>query len=234
MAVLWLHGLGDSGEGWEGAFASLERLVPSVVFSHPTAPTQPLTCDGGSRTTSWFDITTWKPPVKPIGLAEPDNPKGIDDTVQLVHKELDKLEKKGVPLERVVIGGFSQGGTATILAGLTCSKKIGGIVSISGWATRRATLAQEVTEANKNVPILYCYGDHDEVVDNLLAKESVKALQPIVGDSLQVVEANRAMHQPSPVEMRAALDFMARILKPCDGPRSGAQPGAANRFAEMD
>lgn len=211
-AVLWLHGLGDTGAGWKGSFSSLKRKVSSVEFHHPTAPEQPLTCDGGSRTNSWFDITTWNPPVKPIGLDEPDDPKGMDETVKFVHNTLAEIEKDGVPSERIVIGGFSQGGTACILAGLTYPKKLGGVVSISGWATRREKLAGTVSPANKELPILYCYGSYDEVVDNLLAKKSIETLQPILGDNLQVVEANRVMHQPDAIEMDAAIDFMAKTL----------------------
>merc|ERR1712203_138472 len=99
--------------------------------------------------------------------------------------------------ERIVIGGFSQGGTATILAGLMYPKKIGGVVSISGWGTYRNELASRVTEANKALPVLYCYGDDDPVTDPSLAKASIEALKPLLGDSLTVLEGSRSMHQPS-------------------------------------
>ncbi len=58
---------------------------------------------GGGRCTSWFDIVTW-----PVGLAEPEGPTGIDDTVKRVHKMLEEIEADGIPSNRILIGGFSQ------------------------------------------------------------------------------------------------------------------------------
>ena len=95
--VIWLHGLGDSGAGWEGAFGTLAK---KYTFHHPDAPVQKVTIDGGS-TTSWFDIVKW-----PLGLQEPEGPTGVDESVKSVHSMIDELEKSGVPSTSVVLGGF--------------------------------------------------------------------------------------------------------------------------------
>merc|ERR1712032_108655 len=42
-----------------------------------------------------------------------------------VHKEIEEIEKTGVPAEKIVIGGFSLGGAASIAGGLSYPKKIG-------------------------------------------------------------------------------------------------------------
>merc|ERR1719265_1993049 len=99
---------------------------------------------------SWFDIAKWVPGIKPIGLDEPDPPTGLDECVQFVHKQFDELVQSGVPAEKIVVGGFSQGGAASIIAGLTYNKKIGGIVTTSGWCTHRDALASMVPDENKN------------------------------------------------------------------------------------
>mmetsp|Transcript_45903 Transcript_45903/g.123337 ORF Transcript_45903/g.123337 Transcript_45903/m.123337 type:complete len:218 (-) Transcript_45903:49-702(-) len=211
-ALLWLHGLGDSGDGWRGAFNGLKTQVPGVKFFHPTAPEQPLSCDGGEETTSWFDIVTWRPPVKPIGLEEPDRPKGLEDSIKVVHDMFESIEKEGIPPERIVVGGFSQGGVISIMAALTYPKRLGGIVSISGWATHRDALAEMVAPANRDVPCLLANGTEDEVVDFALSKASGEALQAILGDNLSVMHTRRDMHQPDGSEMRAAMAFMARCL----------------------
>eukprot|EP00404_Azadinium_spinosum_P025506 CAMPEP_0180670942 /NCGR_PEP_ID=MMETSP1037_2-20121125/64311_1 /TAXON_ID=632150 /ORGANISM="Azadinium spinosum, Strain 3D9" /LENGTH=172 /DNA_ID=CAMNT_0022699939 /DNA_START=49 /DNA_END=566 /DNA_ORIENTATION=+ len=162
-ALVWLHGVGDTGAGWRGQFRAVEAQVPGLKCVHPDAPVQPLTADGGSRMNSWFDIVKWIPGVKPIGLDEPDPAVGLDDTVKMLHEQFEKLEKSGVPAEKIAVGGFSQGGTAAIIAGLTYPKKIGGIVSISGWCAHRETLFSKVPDGDK-APLLFCCGTDDSVI----------------------------------------------------------------------
>lgn len=195
-----------------GQFDEVSRAVPGVKFHHPTAPEQPLTCSGGDVTTSWFDIVKWQPPMKPIGLDEPDRPTGLDKTVKFIHDQIETLEKSGVPSDKIVIGGFSQGGTAAILAGLTCPKKIGGIACISGWATYRDELATKVNPANEAVPCLFCCGKQDPVIDNKLNKKSEEVLKAVLGDHLNYMETNRAEHFQTSSEMRQVQQFIAKCL----------------------
>ena len=63
-AVLWLHGLGDTGAGWQGAFGP---LAAAATFHHPTAPTAPVTINGGMQSTSWMDLKSF-----PVDLSEPE------------------------------------------------------------------------------------------------------------------------------------------------------------------
>uniref|UniRef100_A0A7S0ZXU0 Phospholipase/carboxylesterase/thioesterase domain-containing protein n=1 Tax=Noctiluca scintillans TaxID=2966 RepID=A0A7S0ZXU0_NOCSC len=210
-AILWLHGLGDTGAGWQGAFSAVSRKVANVKFHHPTAQVQPLSFEDGQKTTSWFDISTWQPP-SAIGLQEPDRPAGLDETVAFVHQTLEDMESQGIPAERIILGGFSQGGTSSLLAGLTYPKRLGGIVSISGWATHRDTLVSEVSAANRDVPLWYSYGSNDPVIDPALASKSAEVLKSFLGESITVMEVQRGMHQPDGSEMRAVIDFMTSRL----------------------
>lgn len=55
--VLWLHGLDDSGpanEHIKALFTSSE--FRNTVWSFPSAPPIPVTCNNGAITPSWFDI----------------------------------------------------------------------------------------------------------------------------------------------------------------------------------
>lgn len=48
---------------------------------------------------------------------------------QLIADEI----KQGIPSERIVLGGFSQGGAMTLLTSLTSETKFGGLVVLSAW-----------------------------------------------------------------------------------------------------
>mmetsp|Transcript_73358 Transcript_73358/g.130132 ORF Transcript_73358/g.130132 Transcript_73358/m.130132 type:complete len:205 (-) Transcript_73358:29-643(-) len=198
-AVLWLHGLGDTGAGWMGAF---DEEVPDCEFMHPTAPRQPVTCNGGARQTSWFDIEDI-----PILLSEPENPAGMEETVSKVHDMLESLEKKGIPADKIIIGGFSQGGCVSLRAGLSYPKTLGGICSISGWCSTRSDM-NWISEAGKSTPVLFCSGDGDPVVDFSLSKKSAELLAGELGDNIQAIHPRRPMHQPHPQEFDAVIKFM--------------------------
>ena len=55
--VIWLHGLGDSGDGFAPVAPQLD--LPSelgVRFIFPHAPMQAVTINGGMQMRSWYDI----------------------------------------------------------------------------------------------------------------------------------------------------------------------------------
>lgn len=70
----------------------------------------------------------------------------------LIQQEIDA----GIPADRIVVGGFSQGGAMSIYTGLMAKVKLAGIVSLSGWLLLSKTI-REVHGAgpkkNDNTPI---------------------------------------------------------------------------------
>ena len=205
-AVLWLHGLGDTGAGWKGAFGPLAKQAD---FHHPTAPEQPVTSPvhQGEVMTSWFDIQGW-----PLGLSEPEGPPGIEETVTVIHQKLDSIAESGVPHDKIVLGGFSQGGAVSILAGLTYPKRLAGIVAISGWCVYREQLAERVHEANRHTPIFLSVGIGDPIVTFPLTKASGELLQKTLGDHVIANHADRPMHPPEHGELMGAAQFIKAQL----------------------
>lgn len=203
-AVLWLHGLGDTGAGWQGAFG---KLGSAISFHHPTAPTAPVTINGGMQCTSWMDLKTF-----PVDLQEPEAGEDFGRTVASVHAMLEEIEAAGTPSEQIVLGGFSQGGATSIAAGLSFPRRLGGIVSISGWAGYREDFAARVTPAALATPVLFTCGVGDPIVDYTLTKRSGELLKEVLGDGVTVLDAERYMHQPDGEEMRAVYQFMVGRL----------------------
>lgn len=50
---IWLHGLGDTGDGWADLQTTVGRHVPAVRWIFPTAPIQPVSVNYGMSMTSW-------------------------------------------------------------------------------------------------------------------------------------------------------------------------------------
>ena len=53
-------------------------------------------------------------------------------TVSTLNAIITDEVSNGVPISRIILGGFSQGGTMSLLTGLTNERKLGGIVCLSG------------------------------------------------------------------------------------------------------
>lgn len=170
-AIIFLHGLGGSSEDWKGAAeylagkVSLRKGQCQVVC--PSAPVLPITKNGGEREPAWFDaLSQW-----PRKVDAKDDHAGIAASVATVHAEINKLVEKGVPADRIIVCGFSQGAVLAHSAVASYEKTLGGCVMLSGWVPENT----KVVDANAKTPIFWGHGTKDEIVtiDNQSAGEAV-------------------------------------------------------------
>ena len=234
-ALIWLHGVGDVGSSWEDAFRGLQS-VAGLKCHHPTAPRRPVTALNGLHT-AWFDLESW--PVGPaereqwpasandeavrlepsavVSVGNGDGHSTLAGSVASVHRLLDRIAEGGTPTERVVLGGFSQGGATAIAAGLSYGRRLAGIASISGWCPDRTH--PRAHAANASTPVFCSSGTADPVVSFQLAKQSVKALGEVLpAGALTFERVDRSVHPPKRHEMLAATEFIrGRLLANADG-----------------
>lgn len=83
----------------------------------------------GMRMPGWFDLATLDKLTDSIH----DDEKGMMASVKAVDALIQAEVDAGVPEEKIIVGGFSQGGAISILTGLTTKRKLGGIISLSTW-----------------------------------------------------------------------------------------------------
>ncbi|MGN6382131.1 MAG: alpha/beta hydrolase, partial [Dyella sp.] len=87
--------------------------------------------------------------------------------------------ERGVPSERIVLAGFSQGGAIALAAGLRHAQKLAGIVALSTYLPLGAALAAERSAANAGVPIFWGHGTMDPVVILQRGLDSRAALEAL-------------------------------------------------------
>lgn len=150
-AVIWLHGLGDTGEGWAGFMPRLEEAMPDTAFFFPTASRQKVTVNFGVEMESWFDINVLD------NSRFKMNPPGLKESIAYVHR---LIEESGVPPGRVVLAGFSQGGALALSAAMSYPGKLRGLLCLSGW------LASDVPQkaATYGTPVHFFHGAADPSV----------------------------------------------------------------------
>ena len=127
--VFVLHGLGDTGDGW--SFLGPHLGLRHVKFVYPTAPTRPITLNGGMPMPGWFDLSILDNVEKMLD-GDLDH-EGIGESVgylkELVGREVDS----GISLDRIVVMGFSQGGHVALKAALQTATPVAGCVALSTW-----------------------------------------------------------------------------------------------------
>ena len=164
--VIFVHGLGDSGHGWASAVENWRRRskLEQVKFILPHAPSIPITCNGGMRMPGWYDIVSLDG--TPESLRENEDEAGIKDSQEYFHGMIQQEIDSGIPADRIVLGGFSQGGAISIFSGLTAKVKLAGIVGLSAYLLLSSRFKEQLPnpELNKDTPIFMAHGTHDVVV----------------------------------------------------------------------
>ncbi|KAL2020997.1 hypothetical protein VTK56DRAFT_7771 [Thermocarpiscus australiensis] len=177
--VIFAHGLGDTGHGWAMAVENWRRRqrLDEVKFILPHAPAIHITCNLGMRMPGWFDIHTIDGTAE--ALRRNEDEASILRSQAYFHELIQKEIDSGIPPDRIVIGGFSQGGAMSIFSGLTAKVKLAGIVALSSWLVLSLKFSELVPkpEVNKETPVFMAHGDSDQVVNFELGKMSYDLLK---------------------------------------------------------
>jgi phospholipase/carboxylesterase len=166
--VIWLHGLGADGHDFEPIVPALQLPDEMPVrFVFPHAPEISVTAFGGQRARAWFDFN-------PAGGADlPGLGKSTLQIQDLIQNEIDN----GMPAERILLAGFSQGGVMAFHTALYYPKPLAGILALSTFLAEGDQLASGKAKANDQIPILMCHGQQDAVLPMSLGKSSLGTLQ---------------------------------------------------------
>ncbi|HEY0684371.1 MAG TPA: alpha/beta fold hydrolase [Steroidobacter sp.] len=172
-AVIWLHGLGADGFDFVPIVEEL-RLPASlpVKFVFPHATPRPVTINNGYVMRAWYDI-------KGFGPERAEDDAGIRESEGVVKKYIEQQIAQGIPADKIVIAGFSQGGAIAFQAGLRYPQRLAGLMALSTYLPLRSTVAQEASAANRDVPILMCHGAYDPVVQLQMGEASRDVLQSL-------------------------------------------------------
>ena len=173
-ALIFMHGLDDKPESWQESIDWLaSKISPNCKAVCPAAPIASISKNGGDKMTAWFDVfEAW--PFTPQSV---DDNEGLNASVQSIHAVIDGLVASGVPAERIIVGGFSQGAVVATLAVYTYSRKLAGCVNLSGWVPDRTNFAGKIVNENLNTPIFWGHGVDDNVVAFENFKEGVQVLR---------------------------------------------------------
>ena len=202
--VIWLHGLGDTGDGWSQVVPGLALpRTMRVRFVFPHAPSMPVAINNGHVMPAWYDI-------REANLSERADVPGVQRSQAQLTALMARENARGVDDSRIVLAGFSQGGAVALYTGLRHPTRIAGIVALSTYLINASALVQESSAANRDVPIFMAHGTFDPVVRLAWAQASREAL---VKGGYRVDWHEYPMEHSAVVEEVASVgQFLRRVL----------------------
>lgn len=166
--VIWLHGLGADGNDFVPVAKQLQLTAAvNIHFIFPNAPEIPVTVNNGYVMPAWYDIFE-------LSLDRKVDVDQLRASAHQVHALIDREVAQGVPSEKIIIAGFSQGGAVAYEAALSYPKPLGGLLTLSTYFATCNSVVENA--ANKNIPILIQHGTQDSVVEEVLGQRAYRQL----------------------------------------------------------
>ena len=170
-AVLWFHGLGADGNDFAPVGHELLRITKLPIrFIFPHAPERPVTLNNGYIMRAWYDIVG-------LDMSSREDRLGLDEISHKVGEMIKHQIKRGIPANKIFLGGFSQGGAVALYTGLRYSQTLGGIIGLSTYLPFKDHLLAEKHPENQNTPIFLAHGTQDQVIPPEWAILSKEALE---------------------------------------------------------
>ena len=171
-SVIWLHGLGADGYDFEPIVEQLLRpdALPNVRFILPHAPDMAVTRNNGYVMPAWYDIYGIIP-------VQQEDEAGIQTSQRYIDVLIQTEIDRGIPSDRIVLAGFSQGGAIALHTALRYPHRLAGVLALSTYLPLHSKLTAEAHVANKNTPIFMAHGVFDDVISLDMSKLSRNLLQ---------------------------------------------------------
>ena len=166
--IIWMHGLGADGHDFEPIVPELrlpEGLALRFVFPH--AEVRPVTLNGGMQMRAWFDIYS-------LDKHGPADEAGIDGSCAAIDELVAREVERGIPRERIVLAGFSQGGVIAMHTALRAAEPVRALMVLSSYLPLAARLGDYPTHTG--LPVFLAHGDFDPVLPLELGEETRERL----------------------------------------------------------
>lgn len=172
-SIIILHGLGADGRDFLPIAEQMNlSAVGPVRFLFPSAPSIPVTINGGHVMPAWYDILG-------ADLVQRQDEEGMRYSQAAIEALIAHEKNRGIPARRIVVAGFSQGCAMALMTGVRHKERLAGIAGLSGYLPLADKTASEGSVTNHDVPIFLAHGTRDGVVALNRAEASRDALQEL-------------------------------------------------------
>ena len=155
----------------------------------------------------WYDIVDL-----PIDLNRPRNEdrSGFLDSSEIVHKLIEQENQRGIPTQKIILAGFSQGGAVALFAGLRLQQQLAGIIALSTYLPDATTIETEKADQNQSTAIFMAHGTDDPLIPMAIGHHSYEKLQSM-GYNIEW-HSYPMPHSVHPEEITDIGKFITRLL----------------------
>jgi len=168
-SVIWLHGLGADGHDFAAIVPEL-NLPVATRFVFPHAPVRAVTINQGARMRAWYDLLS-------LERIDREDEEGIYASAAAIDALIDAEVERGIPADKIVIAGFSQGGSIALHVALRHPSRLAGVLALSTYLPLATKLGAEKSPANASIPMFMAHGVDDPVVPEALGRSSRDCLR---------------------------------------------------------
>ncbi len=177
-SIIWLHGLGADGHDFVDIVPQLNLDLP-LRFIFPHAPVRPITLNNNMEMRAWFDVhNLGETTIASKGESITKDEAGVKQSQQFVEELIDHEINQGIPSNKIILAGFSQGGSIALYTGLHFAKPLAGILALSTCLPSASELAS-YDSTNAKTPIMIAHGVHDPVIPLALAEHTYQLLKDL-------------------------------------------------------
>lgn len=197
-SVIFMHGSGGTGDDLRSTFKMLLRASGDMAFSHirvtyPTAPVRPYSLAGGEPWNVWFDR-------KSLGLEGQDDQESVDNMADELQKLIKAEVQAGIPLNRIVIGGFSMGGSMALHLAYRFLPEVAGVVVMGSFLYGQSQVYKDIQQrpvGSRLPPLLQFHGEADELVRYEWGKDTFSHLQKfgVTGEFISVPNIGHSINR---------------------------------------
>ncbi|KAB0799867.1 hypothetical protein PPYR_07747 [Photinus pyralis] len=205
--VIFLHGSGDTGPGvceW------IESLVgsfsfPNIKFLFPTAPLQSYTAAGGEMRHVWFDR-------KSISIEAEESVESIDEIGSVINNLIEEEVSSGIPLNKIIVGGFSMGGGLALHVGYRLRLGLRGVFALSSFLNRDSQVFYNLkTHSTADTPLLMYHGERDSLVPIKWGRATYDTLESL-GVGGDFVSLPNTIHELKKRELEELFEWIKKLL----------------------
>jgi phospholipase/carboxylesterase len=171
--VILLHGLGADGNDFVSIVQDLHLPASLPLrFVFPHAPIRKVTINNHFPMRAWYDIFS-------LGFNQQADHEGISTSIQQLNLLIQAEINRGIPANKIILAGFSQGSVIALLTGLSYPEKLGGIMALSGYIPHGAKVIPASDTPNATTPIFVAHGEQDAVVPFFMGAQVPQMLQQL-------------------------------------------------------
>ena len=211
-SIIWMHGLGATAHDFESIPPELGLPADLAIrYVFPQAPSIPVTLNGGMIMPAWYDIHSLVGnPGAGNQVDRNRDEAGIRRSEQQIKALIEREVERGIPADRIVLAGFSQGGAMALHTALRYSEPLAGAMVLSGYLLLHEKLEAEASHANRELAIFQAHGAFDPMVRPELA---VLTKDLLTGGGWQVEWHEYPMgHQVCLEEIHAIGKWLVKVL----------------------